>query len=80
MDTVTFVTNLQIRKKFGRVIRMRRKQMRISQEEFAHRANIHRTYVSMLERGVSNPTLSVIADMAKALKTTITSLVQEAEK
>ena len=74
-----FVANLRIQKRFGRVIRARREQMGVSQEEFADRANIHRTYVSMLERGVSNPTLSVIADLAKALKTTISSLVQEAE-
>ena len=38
--------------------------------EFAHRANIHRTYVSMLERRVNNPTLSVIAEIAAVLETT----------
>jgi transcriptional regulator with XRE-family HTH domain len=53
--------------------------MSVSQEELAHRAHVHRTYVSMLERGISNPTLSVIADLAEALETTITSLAQEIE-
>lgn len=54
--------------------------MGVSQEEFAHRAKIHRTYVSMLERGVSNPTLSVIADLATAFETTISSFAKEVKR
>ena len=74
------MANPRLQKRFGRAIRARREQMGVSQEEFAHRANIHRTYVSMLERGVSNPTLSVIANLAKALETTMTSLAREVER
>ncbi len=54
--------------------------MGVSQEELAYRAHVHRTYVSMLERGIGNPTLSVIADLASALETTITSLARDAER
>jgi transcriptional regulator with XRE-family HTH domain len=74
------VANPRLQKRFGRVIRARREQMGVSQEELAYQANVHRTYVSMLERGISNPTLSVIADLASALKTTITSLAREVER
>lgn len=77
---VESVANPRLQKRFGRVIRARREQMGVSQEELAYQANVHRTYVSMLERGVSNPTLSVIADLASALETTITSLAREVEQ
>lgn len=52
----------------------------MSQEALADEANVHRTYVSMLERGVSNPTLSVIFDLAEALETTMASLMREIEE
>lgn len=39
----------------------------MSQESLAHACGIHRTYVSMLERGVSVPSLTIIAALAEAL-------------
>lgn len=38
-----------------------------SQEEFAFRADIHRTYVSDLERCARNPTITVVDKLAQAL-------------
>ncbi|NKB59584.1 MAG: helix-turn-helix domain-containing protein [Alphaproteobacteria bacterium] len=38
-----------------------------SQEELAHRAGVHRTYISQVERAVTNPTVTVIAKIAHAL-------------
>ncbi|GHD02173.1 helix-turn-helix domain-containing protein [Novosphingobium pokkalii] len=38
-----------------------------SQEDFAHDADIHRTYISDLERGARNPTIRVVDRLAKAL-------------
>ncbi len=38
-----------------------------SQEEFADRAGVHRTYISQVERAVTNPTATVIAKIADAL-------------
>ena len=52
----------------------------MSQEDLAYEAGIHRTYVSLLERGAGNPSLDVIERLARALGVSITSLFQEAER
>jgi transcriptional regulator with XRE-family HTH domain len=46
-----------------------------SQEEFADRAGIHRTYVSDLERGARNPTITIVDRLAKAFKVEASSLL-----
>jgi transcriptional regulator with XRE-family HTH domain len=46
--------------------RLRRDKL-VSQEELAHRADIHRTYMSQLERGLKSPTLDVVGRLATAL-------------
>lgn len=46
-----------------------------SQEELADRAGLHRTYISAVERAVRDPTLTVIARIAKALKVPISELL-----
>lgn len=38
-----------------------------SQEDYADRAGIHRTYVSDIERGRRNPTVTVVERLAKPL-------------
>jgi transcriptional regulator with XRE-family HTH domain len=58
---------MDVRKKFGKRLRTLREERGWSQEEFADRAGLHRTYVSAVERGVRNPTLSVLERLSKAL-------------
>jgi transcriptional regulator with XRE-family HTH domain len=67
---------MDIRKKFGKRLRALREDRGWSQEEFADRAGLHRTYVSAVERGVRNPTLSVLERLAKALGVSMAELVQ----
>lgn len=56
---------------FGANVRRIRRAKEISQEELAHRANIHRTYLSALERsGGRNPTIRVVERIARALDVT----------
>lgn len=52
---------------FGRQIRRLRRSRRLTQEETAHRAGIHVTYLSGVERGVRNPSLKNIRAIAHAL-------------
>ena len=66
-------------RKFGRIVRRRREAAGVSQEALADRAGLHRTYISLLERGLRNPSLTVISKLARALDTTMTALVGELE-
>ena len=69
---------MDIRKRFGMNVRRVRRAQDITQEELAHRAGIHRTYLSGLEReGDKNPTLDVVGRIAAALNVTVGSLVDE---
>ena len=52
---------------FGRQVRSLRTRRRLTQEEVAHRAGIHVTYLSGVERGVRNPSLKNIRSIADAL-------------
>ena len=61
------------------VLRKRRKKAGLSQETLAFEAGVHPTYISLLERGQRNPTVLVLGDIAKALGTTMTSIVREVE-
>ena len=53
--------------KFGKNIRALRNLRGLTQEETAHRADIHVTYLSGVERGVRNPSLKNIRAIALAL-------------
>ncbi len=53
----------------GERIRQLRNELGISQEEFAFRANIDRTYVTKLETGKRNVTLIALGKVIKALET-----------
>lgn len=52
---------------FGKKVREERKKLDLSQEEFADRASVHRTYIGMIERGEKNITLENIEKVVKAL-------------
>ena len=47
-----------------------------SQEELAFRAGLHRTYISGVERGVRNPTISVVGRLAEALQVAPATLLE----
>ncbi len=65
---------LDIRKRVGRNTKAIREANGWSQEELADQAELHRTYVSGVERGIRNPTVTVLERLAKALKVSIGKL------
>ena len=60
---------------FGAQVRTLRNGKGWSQEELAHRARIHVTYLSSVERGRRNPTLNLIVLLARALGVTPSRLL-----
>lgn len=64
---------------FGKALRRRRERLEVSQEALAFTSEIHRTYISELERGLKNPSLSTIDRLAAALKTKASTLIADAE-
>jgi len=55
------------RTRLGKNLRRLRIEKELSQEAFAFEAKIHRTYVSDIERGARNPTITVVEKLAVAL-------------
>jgi transcriptional regulator with XRE-family HTH domain len=70
----------KIEEAFGIIVRQRRKLLGISQERFAELADLHRTYVSQIERGKKSPSLRALFNIAKALGETPHTLLEEMEK
>lgn len=60
--------------KFGQKVREIRLKQNISQEKLAEKANLHRTYIGMIERAEKNITLLNIQKIADALGVTISDL------
>ena len=69
----------EFKKSFGASVRSRRHQLGLSQEALAERADLHRTYVCDVERGVRNLSLQSIEKLASALDTSVAALFPEAE-
>jgi transcriptional regulator with XRE-family HTH domain len=65
---------------FGAAVRRLRSAQGLSQEQFADRAHVHRTFIGGIERGERNPTLTTIHRIARALGVTPSDLLTEAEK
>ena len=57
----------------------RREKLGISQEELAHRAGLHRTYISDIERGARNPSLKTLSRLADALELSTSDLIRLGE-
>ncbi len=80
--TVTFCPGHDVetlQQQFGSLIRRRRLAIGLGQEALADKAGLHRTHVSLLERGKRMPSLQVVKKLAAALDTTMASLMEELE-
>jgi len=56
----------QLKLSFGSVLKELRNNKSISQEQLAHDCGLERTYISMLERGKYQPSLSTLLILQKA--------------
>ena len=65
--------------RLGRVLRIRREALGISQEAFGDRIGVNRAYYGDLERGARNVTVRNLERVARGLDTTLASLFSDAE-
>lgn len=63
-----------IKQRFGLAVKWRRHELNISQEELADRADLHRTYISDIERGTRNVSLEGIEKLVDALEISVSDL------
>lgn len=62
----------------GETVRRRREQLGLSQEKFAERCGLHRTYIGFLERGERTPNIETLAKVAAVMRRSASSLLREA--
>jgi DNA-binding XRE family transcriptional regulator len=65
---------------FGQVLRAQRERCSLSQEALALKANVDRTFVSQIERGIRQPTLTTLVKLAKALEVPPSKLISRTER
>lgn len=65
---------------FGQVLKKHRTEAKFSQEELAHRAEMHSTTLSMYERGERRPTLHTVFILARVLGIKVSDLILEIEE
>jgi len=70
----------KIEQVFGAAVRKRRQQLGLSQEDFADKAGIHRTYVSSIELGKVQVSIGIAQKLAQALNMRLSSLWRDVER
>lgn len=70
----------QIPAAFGQVLREERKRQNVSQEQLALYADVDRTFVSQIERGIRQPTLTTLFKLSRVLKLAPSALVARMER
>ena len=64
---------------FGQVLRELREDKKLSQEKLAEFCDLDRTYISLLERGLRQPTLTTIFSLSKALDIQPSKMVEKVQ-
>lgn len=65
---------------FGQVLRQLRTKRGLSQEALAHACGRDRTYISLLERGLSSPSLKTLLSLSAALGVRASEMVRRVER
>jgi transcriptional regulator with XRE-family HTH domain len=70
---------LEINKAFGQLLKSIREQEHISQEKLAELCGLDRTFISLLERGLRQPSLTTLFRLSRALEITPHEFVRKLE-
>ena len=65
---------------FGQVLRQLRKERELSQEALAFDSGVDRTFISDMERGVKQPTITTIYRLARALSISVVEMMAAVDK
>lgn len=71
---------LSLSEEFGRLVREWRTQRGYSQEGFAYRCGIHRTYMTHIEIGSKMPSIHVVARIARGFEIEMSELFHALEE
>ena len=69
-----------IERLFGAAVRSKRQKLGLSQEDFADKVGIHRTYVSSIELGKVGISIGIAQKLAATLGLSLSKLIQDAER
>lgn len=70
---------MKLERAFGQILREFRKKANLSQEKLAQESNLDRTYISLLERGLRQPSITTIFQLSTALNITSTEIISALE-
>lgn len=70
---------MQVEIAFGQILRRLRGEKKISQEKLALMTGLDRTYISLLERGMRQPTLRTMLLLSRALGVSPGQLITDVE-
>jgi transcriptional regulator with XRE-family HTH domain len=68
------VTNIRVR--FGTALRACRDRQRLTQEQLAERSGLSQKFIGEIERGVANPTIETLSQLASALAIDVADLLR----
>ena len=71
---------VSLEKAFGEILRELRVHQRLTQEALAEKSELDRTFISMLERGERQPSLSSLFKLASALNTEVSHILKMLEE
>ena len=74
------IASLELKDAFGKVLKQHRNKAGLSQENLAFDAGFNRTFISMLERGLRQPSLSTLFKLGKILNISPSELVKQVEQ
>ncbi|MEZ0536382.1 helix-turn-helix domain-containing protein [Caldicellulosiruptoraceae bacterium PP1] len=74
------MTKLKLNEALALMLKKYRTDLGYSQEEFAYRCGLDRTYISLMERGKRNPTIKTIFIMSKNLNVKPSQFIKDIEE
>lgn len=74
------IATTDVKTSFANAVRTHRKRLGITQEILAERADLHRTYISDVERGARNLSLESIGKLARALEVSVATLFEQRDR